>query len=347
MKIRVPNYLLAVFASLAVVAHAGFASAAQSSPWSPTSKDISDTVSWTPSNPDQFHLFSGQHVVAPTSEKSYLSHLSPELLEHYEVVLYVDKAARGGVAQRVIWLEKPLPGEAWNHWRPRYVWRTSTGRERQETKGFSGTPTGIYNFHGTRQHKDYRSRLFDGAPMPFAMFIDYRNKWGGGSGIAFHAAPGNAHGRLGHRASGGCMRLHYSNARYLFHTLRSNHRGFVPKMALLDNGTTSLVGTMKRDEFGRVVKRKGLKALIVIDDGQYTAVQDQLVLAAFTPQTKPGDLPFHLPDLEIKIEENAVVRPTSAPRSNRSRARQAATIRAKPKKTSKSNLVAQRTGNDR
>ena len=319
---------------------------AQTSPWAPKTDEIIDAVSWAPSNTNQFHLFTGQHVVIPTNEKSFLNNLSPELLRHYEVILYVDKNAKGGVSQRVIWLEKPLAGDAWNHWRPRYVWRTSTGRERQEEKGFSGTPTGIYNLHGTRQHAYYESRLFDGSPMPFTLFIDHRNKWGGGSGIAFHAAPTYAHSKLGNRASGGCMRLHYDNARYLFHTLRASHKGFVPKMDYLDNGSTNLVGKVMRDEFGRVVKRKGLKALIVIDDGQYTAVQDQIVLASYKPKTKPGDLPVHLPDLVVEIEEDAVVRPVSGPTRTRSRTRASATVvKKKPKKNI--NKITQRLADAR
>ncbi len=304
-------------------------SAQTSSPWSPTTDEIIDAVDWQPSDPNQFHVFSGQHVVVPTDEESYLNHLTPELVSHYDVILYVDKNAKGGVAQRVIWLEKPLEGNAWNHWRPRYVWRTSTGRERQEEKGFSGTPTGIYNLHGTRQHAYYESRLFDGSPMPFTMFIDHKNTWGGGSGIAFHAAPTYAHHKLGNRASGGCMRLHYDNARYMFHTLRANHRGYVPKMAYLDNGSTNLTGHIMHDEFGRVVKRKGVKALVVIDDGKFTAVQDQMVFAAYTPKTKPAGLAFHLPNLVVEIDEKAIVRPTvgTTPRRKKNRA-----TAAKPKK---------------
>ena len=86
--------------------------------------------------------------------------------------------------------------------------------------------------------------------------------------------------------------------------------------------------------------------LIVIDDGQYTAVQDQIVLASYKPKTKPGDLPVHLPDLVVEIEEDAVVRPVSGPTRTRSRTRASATVvKKKPKKNI--NKITQRLADAR
>jgi hypothetical protein len=99
-----------------------------------------------------------------------------------------------------------------------------------------------------------------------------------------------------------------------------------------------------RDEFGRIVKRKGLTALIVIDDGTYTAIEDQFIAASFQPNVKPGDLPFHLPDLVVEIPPEKVVRPVSNPAPRR-RTRVSST--PKPAKTTKRTNQTQRIADAR
>ena len=79
-----------------------------------------------------------------------------------------------------------------------YSWPVSTGR-----KGYR-TPTGTWRVH--RMHREYYSKKYDNAPMPFAMFY-YR-------GFAIHGT--NSISRLGRPASHGCVRLHPSNAATLF-----------------------------------------------------------------------------------------------------------------------------------
>ncbi|MEL6751945.1 MAG: L,D-transpeptidase [Pseudomonadota bacterium] len=83
-----------------------------------------------------------------------------------------------------------------------YTWPVSTGRA-----GYR-TPTGTWKVH--RMHKEYYSKKYDGAPMPYAMFY-YR-------GFAIHGT--NAISRLGRTASHGCVRLHPSNAATLFSMIR-------------------------------------------------------------------------------------------------------------------------------
>ncbi|MEN0039830.1 MAG: L,D-transpeptidase, partial [Pseudomonadota bacterium] len=80
-------------------------------------------------------------------------------------------------------------------------------------KGYR-TPTGTWRVH--RMHKEYYSKKYHGAPMPYAMFY-YR-------GFAIHGT--NAIGRLGRTASHGCVRLHPSNAATLFSMVR-RHGGTV------------------------------------------------------------------------------------------------------------------------
>jgi lipoprotein-anchoring transpeptidase ErfK/SrfK len=79
-----------------------------------------------------------------------------------------------------------------------HEWNISSGRQ-----GYS-TPTGTWR--PLRMHTMWRSRTYENAPMPHAIFFQ--------GGYAFHAT--SAIGRLGSRASHGCIRLHPDNARALF-----------------------------------------------------------------------------------------------------------------------------------
>ncbi len=92
--------------------------------------------------------------------------------------------------------------------RLKHSWKVSSGRS-----GY-GTPTGTWRIH--RMHKEYYSRKYNNAPMPYAMFYH--------RGFAVHGT--NAVSRLGRRASHGCVRLHPSNAAKLFSMVR-RHGGTV------------------------------------------------------------------------------------------------------------------------
>jgi lipoprotein-anchoring transpeptidase ErfK/SrfK len=79
-----------------------------------------------------------------------------------------------------------------------FSWPVSTG-------GYGYvTPTGTYQPQWFS--RDHRSRKYDNAPMPFAIFYD--------GGYAIHATFST--GMLGRPASHGCVRLHPDNARALY-----------------------------------------------------------------------------------------------------------------------------------
>jgi lipoprotein-anchoring transpeptidase ErfK/SrfK len=79
-----------------------------------------------------------------------------------------------------------------------HVWDVSTGR-----KGFT-TPRGKWK--PTRMYRMWRSRKYDNAPMPYAIFFK--------GGYAVH---GTSHVKaLGRPASHGCVRLHTGNAAELY-----------------------------------------------------------------------------------------------------------------------------------
>lgn len=81
---------------------------------------------------------------------------------------------------------------------PKYSWPVSTAR-----RGYV-TPTG--NYTAKWASKDHRSKKYDNAPMPFAIFFN--------GGYAVHATFDLK--RLGRPASHGCVRLHPENAATFF-----------------------------------------------------------------------------------------------------------------------------------
>ena len=81
----------------------------------------------------------------------------------------------------------------------RHSWAVSTGRTRYET------PTGT--FRPFRLAREHYSKEWDDAPMPHSIFFT-------AGGHAIHGS--NDTGRLGRRASHGCVRLAPSNAAALF-----------------------------------------------------------------------------------------------------------------------------------
>ena len=84
----------------------------------------------------------------------------------------------------------------------KYRWRVSTGR-----RGYY-TPTGSYRPKWLSRH--HRSRKYNNAPMPFAIFFR--------GGYAVHGT--DQISRLGRPASHGCVRLHPGNAATLFSLVR-------------------------------------------------------------------------------------------------------------------------------
>ena len=87
---------------------------------------------------------------------------------------------------------------------PNHSWPVSTARTGYET------PAGSY--YVQRMERMWRSRKYNMAPMPHALFFE--------GGLAIHGT--SAVGQLGHPASHGCVRLSPSNARRLFELVRQH-----------------------------------------------------------------------------------------------------------------------------
>ncbi|WP_245242968.1 L,D-transpeptidase [Pararhodobacter sp. SW119] len=84
-----------------------------------------------------------------------------------------------------------------------HEWPVSTARRGKIT------PTGEWTAQWLS--RNHRSRRYDNAPMPFAIFYDGH--------YAIHGT--DQVGRLGRPASAGCVRLHPENARVLFDMVRA------------------------------------------------------------------------------------------------------------------------------
>ena len=91
--------------------------------------------------------------------------------------------------------------------KPVYSWKVSTGE-----LGYS-TPIGTYAPY--RMHTMWRSRQYDDAPMPHAVFFY--------EGYAVHGTYST--GALGQPASHGCIRLHPKNAKKFFDLVLKHGRG--------------------------------------------------------------------------------------------------------------------------
>ena len=89
----------------------------------------------------------------------------------------------------------------------KYQWKVSTAR-----KGYV-TPTGAWRAYLASRH--HRSRKYDNAPMPYAIFFN--------GGYAVHATYDLK--RLGRPASHVCIRLHPSNAAIFFSLAQKNGLG--------------------------------------------------------------------------------------------------------------------------
>jgi lipoprotein-anchoring transpeptidase ErfK/SrfK len=92
---------------------------------------------------------------------------------------------------------------------PKYSFDVSTGR-----KGYT-TPKGRYGVE--RMYKEYYSRTYDDAPMPYAIFFR--------GGYAIHGTYDTK--RLGGVASHGCVRLSPDNARRLYNLVLQHGSGNV------------------------------------------------------------------------------------------------------------------------
>lgn len=186
------------------------------------------------------------------------AHLAP----YFDTYIYVSKAASGPWAQHLYLFHKSDDGTlAFEQ-----SFAISTGRERAE-QYFTATPTGFFELDVHRFFPMARSAKWNDAQMPWAMFLNYSYRTQM-AGVALHAAIGRHElADIGHRASGGCVRLPIEKANLLYHRFLKDERGQVPVFAFDEGrGTTNTAGIVTRDAQGNIVLADGVRVLVIIDN---------------------------------------------------------------------------------
>jgi hypothetical protein len=192
--------------------------------------------------------------------------LTKEMLDNFELFLFVSKADRGAAAQRLYVYQKQASGDLVML----YNWPVSTGRELVEmapngTLQPSYTPAGYYELDPKRMYVHHFSGQWR-QPMPFAMFFNWE-KNGYQTGLAIHGADGADVGLLGTRASAGCVRIAPENARILFSLIKNNYKGLMPKFAYdKRTATMSNQGVLVHGTDGRLQMTEGYKVLVFIEN---------------------------------------------------------------------------------
>jgi len=180
------------------------------------------------------------------------------LFGYFDLYLYVSKAAAGPWAQHM-YVFRRTGGDGLQF---EQSFPVSTGREMQE-KYFTSTPAGLFELDPGRFDRVHFSHRWHNAPMPWAMFLDYTIR-SRPTGIALHSATGHL-AELGHRASGGCVRMPPEKAEELFERIQSAESGLVPVFAM--NGTTTdKTGRIALDADGAPMVVQGYKVLLIIED---------------------------------------------------------------------------------
>ena len=205
--------------------------------------------------------------------------LTAEMLDNFELFLYVSKAESGPLAQRMYVFRKRASGDL----DLLHNWPVSTGRELVELApngqlAPSFTPRGYYELDPDRMYKHHVSGQWK-TPMPYAMFFNWE-KNGEQTGLAIHSATGDDIAQLGKRASAGCVRLAPEHAAALFHLIRTQYKGLAPRFAYdRQTATMSNDGLLMHDAEGHVQMAEGYKVLVFIEN--YGGGGDNVVAALF------------------------------------------------------------------
>lgn len=192
--------------------------------------------------------------------------LTKEMLDNFELFLFVSKADRGSAAQRMYVFQKQASGDLVML----HNWPVSTGREEVEmapngTLQPSYTPAGYYELDPKRMYVSHFSGQWH-QPMPYAMFFNWQ-KNGYMTGLAIHGAHGDDVGLLGTRSSAGCVRLAPENARVLFSLIKNNYKGLMPKFAYdKRTATMSNQGVLVHTPDGSLQMAEGYKVLVYIEN---------------------------------------------------------------------------------
>jgi L,D-transpeptidase catalytic domain len=200
------------------------------------------------------------------AKERMLSAVPDQIERYFDVFMYVSKATRGTLAQKMFVFERAKRGRLV----PYAEWQVSTGREAIEWDNGrevdTKTPEGIFVLDPGRFHREYFAKNWDNAPMHHAMFLDLKTH-GYRTGVAIHEAVGEDKVyMLGRRDSAGCIRLSPEHAKQLFDKVQNTTHGRIPVIATDERGSTSTTGKAKRTKSGKLVLRSGYRALLVVEN---------------------------------------------------------------------------------
>lgn len=165
-----------------------------------------------------------------------------DVFKEYAIVIRVNKSEMGVGAQQMAVFENGVQTA---------YWPVSTGREQYE-QAKSGrwywtvTPAGTFSPY--QLIRDHYSQTWK-AHMEYAAFFN--------GGIAIHATTPDHYKQLGHRASGGCVRLQKNNAQVIYEKIQAQGKSLVP---LFD-----LNGRVARDVNGHPIRVMGWNTLIIVE----------------------------------------------------------------------------------
>jgi lipoprotein-anchoring transpeptidase ErfK/SrfK len=209
--------------------------------------------------------------IAPANDRGtfvarrLIATLTPEMAQNFDLFVYVSKAERGPLAQRLYVFRKEA-----GTLKLLYDWAASTGREQDEISprgrhSFTATPKGFYELDPDRMYRRYHSYSWD-QDMPHAMFFNWERQ-GMQTGLAIHSASGDDVAKLGKRASAGCVHLSPENAETLFNLIKSDYRGQAPRFAYnADTQTMSNTGAFAHRRDGSLKMAAGYRVLVNIED---------------------------------------------------------------------------------
>ena len=112
---------------------------------------------------------------------------------------------------------------------------------------WSTTPVGY--FDTDKLDERYFSNLWQ-TWMPYSVFFE--------SGIATHQAPAGTEGKLGQRASGGCVRMHPDKAPLLFKAVTDAGKGLVPAL--------NRDGSLAKTAAGDSIRKIAYKTLYIVEN---------------------------------------------------------------------------------
>jgi hypothetical protein len=188
-----------------------------------------------------FHVTSLPTDQVPLTPAQVQERYGVDVFAEFPVVIVINTAAEGKTAQHLtVYSRGQLVGD----------FLTSTGRDQYETPPagvpyFSSTPSGWYS--PVWFDRDHYSRVWE-ARMEFSIFFN--------AGIAIHATTPDHYDELGHKASGGCVRLTRENAETVWNFAYNQPKVMVP--VFLQNG--ELLTTPK----GQVLRQLASGVLILV-----------------------------------------------------------------------------------